>query len=196
MDYRLAPENPFPAALNDALDSYQYCLDEGYKPENIVFAGDSAGGNLTLAALLAIRDGYDGRDLPLPSAGACFSPWVDLTHSGDSWISNRASDLMIDAERIDAMAGFYAGDEERTHSLISPSFADFTGMPPLFLNVSRSEMLRDDCILLEAKIKAAGVRTRLSTWDDMPHAFSVMTTFLPEARVSITELVRFLSETD
>jgi acetyl esterase/lipase len=188
VDYRLAPEHPFPAALNDAMDCYRYLLDQKHAAKNIVVAGDSAGGNLTLACLLKIREDT----LPMPSAGVCFSPWADLTHSGGSIKTNAHSDPMIDTKILSQVAELYAKGNSLTNPLISPLFADFHGLPPLFINASSIEIVFDDAIRIAKKAQEHGVEVRLLIKDDMPHAYPGMCRALPEARETIWDVAVFL----
>jgi len=188
VDYRLAPEDPFPAALNDAMDCYRFLLDQKFDAKNIMLAGDSAGGNLTLATLLKVRD----EKLPMPAAGICFSPWADLTHSGNSIKTNQHSDTMINMQVIPQVADMYAKGNSLTNPLVSPLFADYQGMPPLFINASSSEVLFDDATRLAKKAQAQGVTVQLSIKADMPHAYPGMCRALPEARETINEVADFL----
>ena len=188
VDYRLAPEDPFPAALNDAMDCYRYLLGQKFDARNIVLAGDSAAGNLTLVSLLKIRE----ENLPMPAAGVCFSPWADLTHSGESIKTNAHSDTMINMRVIPQVADMYAKGSSLTNPLVSPWFADFHGLPPLFINASSSEVLFDDATRLAKKAQAQGVTVQLSTKADMPHAYPGMCRALPEARETIKDVADFL----
>jgi acetyl esterase/lipase len=188
VDYRLTPENPFPAALNDAMDCYRYLLDQQFTARNIVLAGDSAGGNLTLATLLKVRD----EKLPLPAAGVCFSPWADLTHSGESHTRNQHSDTMIAMNIIPQIADMYARGSELANPLISPLFADYRGMPPLYLNASSSEILLDDAVRVAKKAQEQKVTVQLAIKENMPHAYPGMCGVLPEARETIREVAYFL----
>ena len=188
VDYRLAPEDPFPAALHDAMECYRYLLDQNYDAKNIVMAGDSAGGNLTLVSLLKIRE----EKLPMPAAGVCFSPWCDLTHSGESHIRNQQSDTMIAMRIIPQVAAMYAGKASLTDPLVSPWFADYHGMPPLYINASSSEVLLDDALRVAKKAQAQGVKVQLTIKENMPHAYPGMCEVLPEAREAVNEVADFL----
>lgn len=188
VDYRLAPENPFPAALNDAMDCYRYLLDQKFTADNIVLGGDSAGGNLALVSLLKIRDDK----LPMPAAGICFSPWADLTHSGNSIKSNQHSDTMIATNIIFQVAELYAKGNALTNPLISPLFADLYSLPPLFINASSIEVLFDDAIRLAKKAQEQGVTVQLLIEENMPHAYPGMCRVLPEAKTCISAVAAFL----
>ncbi|MGN1286870.1 MAG: alpha/beta hydrolase [Bradyrhizobium sp.] len=188
INYRLAPEHRFPAALNDALIAYQYLRDQGLRPADIAFAGDSAGGNLVLAAMLAARD----RGLPLPAAGALMSPWTDLAATGASYESRAEADPIHQRAMILALARNYLGkDGDVSDPLASPLYADLTGLPPLLVQVGDRETVRDDSTELVAKAKAVGVDVELQVWDRMIHVFQMFPE-IPQAREAIASLAAFL----
>lgn len=189
VDYRLAPENPFPAALDDALTAYHHLLDAGHDPSHIVIGGDSAGGGLTLATALALRDRSD----PLPAALFLLSPWTDLTFSGDS-VRTRAERDPLLAIHDDWLTNAYAGSNPLTHPYISPLFADLTGLPPMHIQVGTEEILYDDSTrLLEAAHKA-GVDAELETWPDMWHVFQAYAPYIPESQQAIDHIGEFVRE--
>ncbi|GKQ52287.1 alpha/beta hydrolase [Bradyrhizobium sp. Ce-3] len=186
--YRLAPEHRFPAALDDVLIAFQYLRDQGPRPAQIAFAGDSAGGNLVLAAMLAARD----RGLPLPAAGALMSPWTDLAATGASYQSRAAADPIHQRAMILALARNYLGkDGDPRDPLASPLYADLAGLPPLLVQVGDRETVRDDSTELVAKAKAAGVDVELQVWDGMIHVFQMFPE-IPQAREAIAALADFL----
>ncbi|MCS3447472.1 MULTISPECIES: alpha/beta hydrolase [Bradyrhizobium] len=188
INYRLAPEHRFPAALEDALIAYQYLRDQGLDPANIAFAGDSAGGNLVLCTMLAARD----RGLPLPAAGALMSPWTDLTASGASYQSRAEADPIHQRAMILALAKNYLGkDGDGSDPFASPLFADLTGLPPLLVQVGDRETVRDDATELAARAKAAGIDVELQVWDGMIHVFQMFPE-IPQAREAIASLAAFL----
>lgn len=188
INYRLAPEHPFPAALDDALIAYQYLRDQGLAPADIAFAGDSAGGNLVLAAMLAARD----RGLPSPAAGALMSPWTDLAATGASYESRAEADPIHQRAMILALARNYLGkDGDVRDPLASPLNADLTGLPPLLVQVGDRETVRDDSVGLAARAKAAGVDVELEVWDGMIHVFQMFPE-IPQAREAIASLAKFL----
>lgn len=188
INYRLAPEHRFPAALDDALIAYQYLLKQGLHPVNIALAGDSAGGNLVLGAMLAARD----RGLPLPAAGALMSPWTDLTASGASYQSRAEADPIHQRAMILVLARTYLGkDGDVSDPLASPLYADLTGLPPLLVQVGDRETVRDDSTELAVKAKAAGVDVELQVWDGMIHVFQMFPE-IPQAREAIASLAAFL----
>ncbi|MGY3447291.1 alpha/beta hydrolase [Bradyrhizobium sp. USDA 4473] len=188
INYRLAPEHRFPAAPDDALFAYQYLRDQGLRPTDIAFAGDSAGGNLVLSAMLAARD----RGLPLPVAGALMSPWTDLTAAGASYESRAEADPIHQRAMILALAKNYLGeDADARDPLASPLYADLAGLPPLLVQVGDRETVRDDSMELAAKAKAAGVDVELQVWDGMIHVFQMFPE-IPQAGEAIASLANFL----
>ena len=188
INYRLAPEHRFPAALDDALIAYQYLRDQGLRPADIAFAGDSAGGNLVLAAMLAARD----RGLPLPAAGALMSPWTDLTAAGASYESRAEADPIHQRTMILALAKNYLGkDGDSRNPLASPLYADLTGLPPLLVQVGDRETVRDDSVDLAARAKAAGADVELQVWEGMIHVFQMFPE-IPQTREAIASLAVFL----
>ena len=140
MDYRLAPEHPFPAAVDDAIAAYRFAIASGHDPEAIALCGDSSGGGLALSTLVALRDHGE----PMPAAAVCMSPWTDLTLSGTSLQANQDSDPMVSATTLGLMADAYLGEVDRRSPTASPLFADLTGLPPLLLQVGSGELLVDD----------------------------------------------------
>jgi epsilon-lactone hydrolase len=189
-DYRLAPEHPFPAALDDVVSAYRGLLDEGYSPKNIVFAGDSAGGGLALALLLALRE----LGVPLPAGAALFSPWTDLAATGDSIRTNAARCAMFNGQDIAYSARYYLGETDPRNPLASPLYADLTGLPPLLIHVGEDEVLRDDSTRLAERARAAGVHVELKVWPVVPHAWQLAPHLVPESRQSLRESAEFLSK--
>jgi len=186
-DYRLAPEHPFPAALDDAVAVYTALLRDGVPAERLVLAGDSAGGGLVLATLLAAK----AASLPMPAAAILFSPWTDLAATGDSLVSNQLRDPMLHGDRIAEAASLYIAGADPTNPLISPLYGDLSGLPPLCIQVSDSEVLRDDSLRLEARLLAAGVTVELKIWQSLPHVWQLFQGFLPEARDALAQASAF-----
>jgi epsilon-lactone hydrolase len=179
------------AALEDAVRGYRLLLENGETPERIVIGGDSAGGGLTLATLLALRD----RGLPLPGGAFCLSPWTDLAATGGSLITNEEKDPMITGKRMKEFAGIYYGDAAPTDPLVSPLYGDLIGLPPLLIYVSNTEVLLDDSVRFAARAKKHGVKVDLRIWNDLPHVWPVFIAFkLPEARQAISEIAEFIKQ--
>ncbi len=189
--YRLAPEHPFPAALDDAKAAYRYLLDvERIGPEQIVIAGDSAGGGLALALALAIRD----EQWPNPAGIVAFCPWTDLAVTGVSLDENSERCAMFTGDTIRRAARFYVGDADPTSPLISPLYGDFRGLPPMLVHASEDEVLRDDAIRVADAARNAGVDVELQLWPHVPHVWQFFAAVLPEARASLEATTRFVLE--
>ena len=190
LDYRMGPEVPFPGAVEDALAGYRFLLDQGIKPEHIAIAGDSAGGGLTVATLLAARDA----GLPQPACGFCISPWVDLEGQGASMTSKAAEDPMVQKDGLDAMAAAYLGGGDARAPLASPLHADLRGLAPLLIQVGSAETLLDDSTRLAAVAGAAEVSVRLEVWPEMIHVWHFFHPMLGEARQAIAVAGAFIRE--
>ena len=187
-DYRLAPENRFPAALDDATAAYRGLLAEGHPPHRIVVAGDSAGGGLAVALMISLRDSRG----PLPIAAALFSPWTDLAATGESVRSNARRCAMFNGPDIGPSARYYLGDRDPKTPLASPLYAKLKGLPPLLIHVGANEVLRDDSTRLAEKARAAVVSVELKVWPVVPHAWQLGPHIMPEARQSLRESAAFL----
>jgi epsilon-lactone hydrolase len=188
IDYRLAPEHPFPAAVEDAVAAYQWLLGRGLAPGRVVVAGDSAGGGLTVAVLLTLRD----RGLPPPAAGVCISPWVDLTCSGATYATKEAVDPIVTRQSTTAMAQAYAGAHDLKAPLLSPLYADLRGLPPLLVQVGSDEVLLDDALGLGERARAAGVDVTLEEWPAMIHVWHWFLPMLTEAERAIGVIGEFV----
>jgi phosphinothricin tripeptide acetyl hydrolase len=188
LDYRLAPEHPYPAAVDDAVAAYRWLLDQGIAPGHVVVAGDSAGGGLTVATLLALREA----GVPLPAGGVCISPWVDLSCGGESYRTKAAVDPIVQRAGVDQMARAYLGDTPPRTPLASPLFADLGGLPPLLIHVGNDEVLLDDAVQLADRARAAGVDATLEVWDRMIHVWHWFLPMLDEAQDAIDGIGRFV----
>ena len=186
-EYRLAPEHPFPAAVNDSVDVYQQLSDGGLLHENIVIAGESAGGGLTLATLLAIKD----RNLSLPAAAVAISPWTDLTCSGESYnTKNRYSLAPLNSWTV--FSKHYVGNDKADNPLISPLFGDLCGLPPLFINAGEHDELYDDGEQFALKAAAALVDVTFRKGERQVHCYPLLAPMFPEATVAMNEIVDFI----
>jgi phosphinothricin tripeptide acetyl hydrolase len=188
-DYRLAPEHPFPAAVDDALAAYRWLVEERkIAPGRIAVAGDSAGGGLTLATLVAIREAK----LPLPGAGVSISPWTDLTCSAPSYRTKASSDPLVALPGIAVMAQNYLGAADPRTPLASPLFADLRGLPPLLIHVGSEEVLLDDATSVAERARAAGVPVTLEVWEQMIHVWHWFLPWLDEAQSAVDKIGGFL----
>ena len=191
IDYRLAPENPFPAAIEDTIKAYQGIIAENQVSQsNIIIAGDSAGGGLAITSVLKMKE----EEIPLPAAVVCISPWTDLTLSGKTYSTNEESDLLLTYDEIRTAAEMYAGEKDKKNPLISPIFADLEGFPPLFIQVGESEMLYDDGIILGKNAKKAGIKVEVDIWEKMIHSFQLMNDFLPEGKKATEKIGSFITD--
>ena len=189
IDYRKAPENPFPAALDDTYYSYNFLLEKGFKPKNIVIVGDSAGGGLTLALQFKLRT----QNLPLPLCSVLLSPYLDLHGSGESVEKNAKNDRFLDVFEMRKWADMYAVDHDFSNPLISPLFGNFTGLPPILVQSSESEVLYNDSTRFVAKAKKQGVDITFQTWHGLIHWWH-MFGGMPEAKEAIDKIIQFINE--
>ena len=187
--YRLAPEHPFPAGLEDCLAAYRHLLDLGTDPKSIVIAGDSAGGGLTLSTLMALRDDGD----PLPAGAVVISPFTDFSFGGESRFSNARRDPLLSAKSMKMMNALYLDDALHDNPLVSPVFGDFQGLPPILAHVGSTEVLLDDTRRVGERAVAQGVDFRVEVWDQMPHVWH-MAAFLPESKTAIAGIGAFMRE--
>ncbi len=189
IDYRLAPEYPFPVPLEDSITAYNWLLSLGYKPENIVIAGDSAGGNLTLATLIKLRDD----NIPLPKAAVVMSPSVDFTFGDDSFFTNAPTDPILADVGVFWWFIAYSAGTKLSNPLLSPLYANLEKLPPLLCQVSTCEILHSDSIRFVEKAKSSGINIELETWEEMPHVHqSFGLGILPEADEAVNNIGRFI----
>ncbi len=188
-EYGCAPENPFPAALNDSLNVYQEILNRGYAPENILTMGESAGGGLCLALLLALKD----KKIPLPKAAVAIQPWTDLSCSGESYNTKNAGSL-APYNCWNVFSHYYVAGNDVTNPYISPLYGDLEGLPPLFINVGDSDELYDDSILFYKKALKARVDVSLRIGVGMIHCYPLLDPLFPEATEAMNEIVAFIKE--
>jgi acetyl esterase/lipase len=186
-DYRLAPEHQAPAAVDDTLMAYRWLLSTGVAPSAIVLAGESAGGGLCLASLVAIRD----TGLPAPAAAVASSPWLDLTCAADSYRRNARRDITL-AGSWDVWNRYYVGTGDARHPWISPIYADLRGLPPMLLQVGTDEIMLDDVVRFAELGTAAGVDVTLRVWDGMVHCFAFFAPMFPEATAGMEELATYI----
>ncbi len=188
--YRLAPEHPFPAALEDAKAAYRYLLDVvGVPPTQLVIAGDSAGGGLVLSLMLAAREA----GWPMPAAIVTFCPWTDLAATGASLDENSDRCSMFAGETIRRATAFYVGTASPQSPLVSPIYGDLHGLPPLLVHASTDEVLRDDAVRVAERARAAGVTVELQLWRRVPHVWQFFAAVLPEAEESLARATAFMA---
>lgn len=186
-DYRLAPEHPFPAALDDCVTVYHWLLEKGYKPEDIVIGGESAGGTLSLSLLLALKE----QGIALPKAAFSISPVTDLRCLADSFNYNAGKDI-APIGSWDVWTKLYIADNDPTLPLLSPMMGDYTGLPPMLICVGTHEIHLDDCVNVARKAREQGVKVVLSKWDKMIHAFPILSPLFPEAKKAMAEICEFI----
>jgi monoterpene epsilon-lactone hydrolase len=190
LDYRLAPEHPFPAAVDDSIAAYRWMLQQDLRPSRIAVAGDSAGGGLVIATLVAIRDAK----LQMPAAGVCLSPWVDLEGIGESMKTREEADPVVGRDMLTQMAAAYLGGNDARTPLAAPLYADLKGLPPLLIQVGDAEVLLDDSNRLAQRARAAGVQVKLEVWPEMIHVFQLFAGFLPEGQQAVEDIGQYLSQ--
>ncbi len=188
IDYRLAPEHPFPAAVDDAAKAWRWLLQQGLNPNRLAIAGDSAGGGLTVAALVNQRD----QKLGLPACAVAISPWVDLEGTGTSMTARAAQDPMVQKDGLSWMAAMYLAGKDARTPLAAPLHADLKGLPPILVQVGTAETLLDDATRLAERLHAAGVDVRLAVWPNMLHVFPLFAPILSEGRDGCLEIGAFI----
>ena len=190
LDYRLAPEHPFPAPVEDSVAAYRWLLNEGYDPARIAVAGDSAGGGLTVAMMVQAR--YLG--LPMPGAAVCISPWVDMEGLGESMETRAAADPMVGKENLMVSAKTYLGGSNPRAPLAAPLYADLRGLPPMLIQVGDAEVLLDDSTRLAGIAREAGVEVEMDVWDDMIHVWHLFAPILTEGKRAISQAGEFIKK--
>jgi len=188
-EYRLAPENPFPAAVEDAVTAFKWLLAQGHDAKNILISGDSAGGGLSLAAVMRLRDAGE----PLPFAVACMSPWTDLTFTGKSYLTKEKVEPILREDVLRMWAEAYCGAENASHPRISPIYGNFRAFPPIFIQVGSDEILLDDSIRLAEKAKSDGAAVKFKIWEGMWHVWQALGALIPESKKAFEELAAFLA---
>lgn len=188
LGYRLAPENPFPAAVEDAVAGYRFLLARGFSPSRIAVAGDSAGGGLTVVLLASLRDA----GLPLPASAWCISPWVDLEGTGASMTAKAAIDPMVQQAYLAELARAYLSGANPRTPLAAPLYADLRGLPPMLIQVGSAETLLDDAVRLAGAAGAADVRVRLEVWPDMIHVWHLFYPQVAAGRRALAEAGAFM----
>ncbi|MEM9014892.1 MAG: alpha/beta hydrolase [Pseudomonadota bacterium] len=191
LDYRLAPEHPFPAAVDDAVAGYRWLIgDQGVDPSAVMIAGDSAGGGLTMAMLLSCK----AQGLPMPACATLFSPWADLRNQSAAFEENAETDVMFRPVHIQEGVHKYLNGASAENPLASPVFGDHHELPPTLIFASNDEILRDDSVLLNERLLAAGVSSTLVAKDGLPHVWPVFTPFLPEAIDDVRRTIEFFRQ--
>jgi monoterpene epsilon-lactone hydrolase len=188
IDYRLAPEHPFPAGLEDALRAYDWLVEQGILAKQIYLAGDSAGGGLVLSTLLALRE----RGRPIPAAGICLSPATDLSMSGESWRLNAKKELVVNRHISEKIQALYLKEADPRNPLASPLYADLHGLPPLLIQVGSDEVLLSDSQSFAKCARQAGVEVTLEVWPKMQHVWQFTASMVPEARMAIEKIGVFI----
>ena len=187
--YRLAPEHPFPAALDDAARAYAFLASKGPDTGELFVMGDSAGGGLMLSLLLKLRD----EDTPLPRAAVALSPWTDLALTGASLAANAADDPMLNADHLPRLAAFYLAGTDPRMPYASPLYGDAAGLPPVLIQVGGDEILRDDAVRMADRLTRVNPQSRIEIWPRMPHAWQLFVPVLPEARQAIGQIADFIA---
>ncbi|SDC61184.1 Acetyl esterase/lipase [Melghirimyces thermohalophilus] len=190
IEYRLAPEHPYPAAVEDAVTAYRWLLSTGVSPEQIVVGGDSAGGGLSMALLLSLKEAGE----PLPSCAVLLSPWTDMEGTGESMKSRAHRDPWLEPQSVRATSTLYTQDLDPRHPLVSPIYGDLQGLPPLLVHVGEDEILLDDSVRLVERARDAGVDVTFKRWEEMWHVFQGFAAKVPEGRQSIAEIGEYVAD--
>ncbi|AZQ62772.1 alpha/beta hydrolase [Flammeovirga pectinis] len=189
VNYRKIPTFPCPAAIEDALVGYQYLLDNGYLPEEIAVAGDSAGGGLVCSLFFMLKE----KQMPLPKCGICLSPWVDLLHMGESSEKNKYSDPFVKVDEMRRWASVYAGEKPLDHPYVSPLYGDLSNFPPMLIQTSTNEILHDDSKRLKEAFENVNVPVNYQEWDDLIHWWQLFWKFIPESEEALNKVANFIN---
>ncbi|MDJ0710020.1 MAG: alpha/beta hydrolase [Woeseiaceae bacterium] len=189
-EYRLAPEHQYPVGLQDCVGTYRALLEYGYRPDNIVVAGDSAGGGLTMSLMLELR--HIG--IPLPAAAVLISPFLDFTASGESVRTRADQDPWFRADEVDVVIEYYCPGDDLENPLLSPVFANVAGLPPTLVQVGDDEILLSDSLRIAEKMKEAGVEVELQVFPEMWHVFQLFVGKMPESRVAVDGIGKFIRD--
>lgn len=190
LQYRLAPEHPFPAAIEDAAAAYDWLAERTPDKRRLFVMGDSAGGGLTLGLLLKLRDG----NRPLPDAAVAMSPWTDLALTGASLRTNASADPMLNADHVPKLAEYYLAGTDPMTPYASPLYGDTRGLPPVLIQVGGDEILLDDAVRMAERLRQHNSRSRVEVWPRMPHVWQLFTPVLPEARQAVARIADFVAE--
>ncbi len=190
VDYRLAPESPHPGPVNDSVAAYRWLLGQGFAPSRLAISGDSAGGGLTMATLVALRDAGD----PLPACAVPLSPWVDLEGTGESMTTRAGVDLIVGKAGLLGMASLFLQGADPRDPLAAPLYADLSGLPPLYIQVGDEETLLDDATRLADNARRAGVEVRLEVFPEMQHVFQMAAGVMPEADEAVARIGAYLRD--
>jgi monoterpene epsilon-lactone hydrolase len=190
LDYRLAPEYPFPAAVDDGVAGYRFLLSQGFQPSRLAIAGDSAGGGLTIATLVSARDS----GVAMPAAAVCLSPWVDLEGTGESMKTRLQVDPIASPQGTHLLAQAYLGNRSLRTPLASPLYADLKGLPPLLIQVGDHEVLLDDSTRLAERARTAQIKVKLEIWPEMVHVWQLFASILPEGQQAVEAIGSFIRE--
>ena len=190
VQYRLAPEHPYPAALDDAFTAWRGLVDQGTNPRRVAFLGDSAGGGLALALAMRLRNEHG----KLPGAIVALSPWTDLAVTGESVRRNAAADPMINADDVPRIAACYLDGTDPRNPYVSPLYGNPAGLPPALIQVGSDEILLDDSVRMAARMREAGCTVELEIWQRMPHVFQAFASVIPEARRAISRIGAFIQQ--
>lgn len=189
INYRKIPNHPCPAAIEDAYQAFQYLKQKGYSEEDIIVAGDSAGGGLVCSLFLMLKEKQE----QLPKAGICLSPWVDLLHTGNTYEENKYADPFVKVNEMKRWATVYAGDKSLDDPYVSPLFGNLKNFPPILIQTSKNEVLHDDSVRLKEKLEAENVAVTYQEWDDLIHWWQLFWRFIPESDEALKKVANYIN---